>query len=583
MLANEASLIHDRCEQFVTSVKLQNLLNPKSPTGYIPMLKHIQDVSQALLTCFCCFIIVNHNVYDILQAVSEVQEYVLDSFQSQLVNTLHKRNRDMSSEEVITFVRRCVRRQVEAAIYLPLRRNVIKLTFPFLSAETAELQRAMAALRDASPLLFLAHPMVRQAKSFEAARRMFRDISRAYLPADQGQLLIRAAGTVLAVYSECRAMTGAQEKPVSKKPVVARPDLLKSLISPSSSDAVNDSTSDVKRSVSVPARSESHAQAELSQTRTMSLADTPAASIRSPKKAIFVVPRQPPEKAESVANTSPRQIDYSHEDVKLDPVAALFPSLDTEENLDGKFMRLAEGARVTDLADSSLPACMHSPDSKNGGKSADPFSNSEATETAAADMREFMSPRLDDISILTARGPGAQDGGSGTGASVRPQSLRVAQLQKLNPEDQDDTPTRGLQSILSDLSVRFNSVRMTTEVGESTANENYGIDTNVESDGEEDEEDNAENGSRTNSYSETWKTAVCVTPGLPSPKSTAVSPDGSAVSGVLSGTRQSGPSPQKAPHTQAQSQALALSRPSTESAKGRAHLFDMDSPTVSHY
>lgn len=515
----------------------------------------------------------------------------------------------MSSEEVITFVRRCVRRQVEAAIYLPLRRNVIKLTFPYLQAQTAELQRAMTVLRDANPSLFLAHPMVREAKSYEAARRMFRDISRAYLPADQGQLLIRAAGTVLAVYSECRAMSGAVSVLVpDKKPVVARPDLLKSLIQPVPSETTSGQATGEKRSQSVPefsSRTESLAESNphtLLQIDTTPI-KTPINSttstgivIRSPKKAIFVVPRQPPENERlEAARSLSRHIDYTDEDLVLDPVATLFPSLDTEENLDGKFMRLADGARVTDLADSSLPACMHSPETKkNETTSVGDFDNAGITEVVAIDgMTATISPRLDEISILTARVYNAEESTNGVSNDTQkapPLPSRLTQLQNTESEDRDDTPTRELKSILSDLSVQFNSVRLNTDGGGITSDDCYGIDTfdSVDNNDDDDDDNSTETSKRNDSFSDTWKTSVCITPGLPSPKSNVES-SGAKNSGISTGTpaavtgtneERTESIPHQSAQTQAQSQAIAMSRVSIDSARGRPHLFDTESPKV---
>lgn len=523
----------------------------------------------------------------------------------------------MSSEEIIIFVRRCIRRQVEASIYLPLRRNVIKLAFPYLSEQTAKLQRAMTVLRGASPTLFLAHPMVRQAKSYEAARKMFRDISRAYLPADQGQLLIRAAGTVLAVYSECRAMSRPNDGSSSKaKPVVvARPDLLKSLIEPvlpdGESGATVTSSTSTKRSVSVPQAAESKVVTS-SVMRTQSLADTNY--MATPKKAIFVVPRQPPERSATHAHSSSIDIDFKNESVVSDPVAALFPALDTEENLDAKFTRLADGARIIDLPESALPSSLHSPDSKVHSKqhSDSNFNNTESSET-------FNRLPSNSGSISPIAGNTNRDSVPSSHPEIPipnpnpPIPARLAQLQGSESEDKDDTPTRGLKSILSDLSVRFNSVRIQTGMVDEngTNTDNYGIENNVDENDDDDggsgdgdsggegnndrqddtgvECDNINTNEANESFSDTWKNTICVTPGLPSPKSNVVSPEGTVGSATEESTRLVGeinskvsqPTPKKAQSTQAQSQARAVSRASTDSVKARAHLFAIDSPRVS--
>jgi hypothetical protein len=67
------------------------------------------------------------------------------------------------------------------------------------------MQHALHLLQQASPKYFTVDPMVPQAKAFPRAIKAFREVIHAYLPADQGQLLMHAAGAVMELYSETLA------------------------------------------------------------------------------------------------------------------------------------------------------------------------------------------------------------------------------------------------------------------------------------------------------------------------------------------------------------------------------------------
>ena len=153
-------------------------------------------------------------------ALSEVEAFVLRDHSAQMTSLLQKRRPNLNSDKIRTFVRRCVRRQVEAALYLPLRRKILRIIQPFLTRRTFVIQRAMAILQQAPPEFFLVLPQASIAMSLTRAVKMFRDLSIAYLPADQGQLLMHTAVAVMDLYSECKKLESANVYPFDYKKVI---------------------------------------------------------------------------------------------------------------------------------------------------------------------------------------------------------------------------------------------------------------------------------------------------------------------------------------------------------------------------
>lgn len=126
--------------------------------------------------------------------------------QQQMIQLLLHRNPDLAEDTVSSFVRKCVRRQVEAALYLPLRRSVYRIVYTFLVDKTKRMQEAMIALRQLPSTFFTGSKHVTSAKALPATVKAFRKLLTAYLPADQGQLLIDAANAVLELHRECIQM-----------------------------------------------------------------------------------------------------------------------------------------------------------------------------------------------------------------------------------------------------------------------------------------------------------------------------------------------------------------------------------------
>jgi hypothetical protein len=171
-----------QCVRFVTNVDLHSLVVAQDDTGYSPVLTHVS------------------------LALAEVEAFVLQSHQKQLESSLIDRNPSMESDQARNFVRRCVRRQVEAAIYLPLRRSVFKIIYPFISEKAQQMQQSLYILQHAPPSFFNVDPLMPHAGGFTKAIKAFRDVIHAYLPSDQGQLLMHAAAAVMDLYAECMEM-----------------------------------------------------------------------------------------------------------------------------------------------------------------------------------------------------------------------------------------------------------------------------------------------------------------------------------------------------------------------------------------
>eukprot|EP01034_Spumella_vulgaris_P023345 gene23345-29558_t len=167
-----------QCVRFITTIDLDSIVET-GPEGYRAVLTLVKD------------------------ALTEVEQFVQQQHQQQMVQTLRDRRPDLDPEQLRSFVRKCIRRQVEAALYLPLRRNVFRIVYSFVAQKSKQMQRSMTLLQQATPNYLMVDSFVQQAKGLPNAVKAFRRVIQAYLPADQGQLLIEAAGTVTELHREC--------------------------------------------------------------------------------------------------------------------------------------------------------------------------------------------------------------------------------------------------------------------------------------------------------------------------------------------------------------------------------------------
>lgn len=170
-----------QCVRFTSSVELEGMME-SGEDGYRALLTFMHD------------------------ALAEVEQFVQQQHEQQLVATIRSRRPEWTEEQQLKLVRQCIRRQVEAALYLPLRRPLVRILLGALDSKVKQLQRSISVLLLAKPSVFMIDPMVTKTKAFPKAIKAFRRALLAHLPADQGQFLVEAAMTISEVHTECKEM-----------------------------------------------------------------------------------------------------------------------------------------------------------------------------------------------------------------------------------------------------------------------------------------------------------------------------------------------------------------------------------------
>jgi hypothetical protein len=170
-----------QCVRFTSSVELEGMME-SGEEGYRALLTFMHD------------------------ALAEVEQFVQQQHEQQLVATIRSRRPEWMEEQQLKLVRQCIRRQVEAALYLPLRRPLVRILLGALDSKVKQLQRSVSVLLMAKPSVFMIDPMVTKTKAFPKAIKAFRRALLAHLPADQGQFLVEAAMAISEVHTECKEM-----------------------------------------------------------------------------------------------------------------------------------------------------------------------------------------------------------------------------------------------------------------------------------------------------------------------------------------------------------------------------------------
>jgi hypothetical protein len=131
-------------------------------------------------------------------------------------------NPDGQEEVMKSFIHRCIRRQVELAMFLPIRRDVFKLIFPFIALQALNMQKALDTLQSAPTSFFGIPQNIEQTQMFPKAVKAFKEVINAYIPSDQGQLLLITANTIMELYSECKRLNAvaAHQLAVQRSPSV---------------------------------------------------------------------------------------------------------------------------------------------------------------------------------------------------------------------------------------------------------------------------------------------------------------------------------------------------------------------------
>ncbi len=227
-----------QCIRFVNGVDLDGMIE-QGPDGYTGVLNYMKD------------------------ALSEVVQFVQQQHQQQMISALAPRQPEFSMEQLQSFVNKCIRRQVEAALYLPLRRTIIRIVYSYLAKKSQQMQRAMSLLQQAPPSFFQVDPFIQHAKSLPAAVQAFRKVIEAYLPADQGHLLVKAAHAVLELHKECCVVQAERKKAAALEAAMVSSEYRGGNISVSSpvgetSVSVTEAAAAASAAASSPSSSSSH-------------------------------------------------------------------------------------------------------------------------------------------------------------------------------------------------------------------------------------------------------------------------------------------------------------------------------------
>ncbi len=168
-----------QCVRFTTSVELDNMVEG-GDDGYKGLLTFLHD------------------------ALAEVEQFVQQQHEQQMIQALSNRRPDWSTDQRNKLIRQCIRRQVESALFLPLRRSVFRILQAHLQSKIRKLHGAISILQQAKPSVFMVDANVQKARALPRAITAFRKCLMAYIPADQGQFLVDAAQSISELHAECR-------------------------------------------------------------------------------------------------------------------------------------------------------------------------------------------------------------------------------------------------------------------------------------------------------------------------------------------------------------------------------------------
>eukprot|EP01031_Cornospumella_fuschlensis_P038092 gene38092-46287_t len=178
-----------QCSRFVTSIDLDSCA---TASGDSPP-------DQGLLTFM-------------RDALAEVESFVMSTMSPALGTILEGRGSSLGEDQRAVLIGKCVRRQVENALYLPLRRALLRLLASLQAGEVRRMQQSLQLLQQAKPaLLGVRFPDVQKAKAWGRALL-------AYLPSDQGVLLLSACTAIAHLHQECCERQARGEKSAESEP-----------------------------------------------------------------------------------------------------------------------------------------------------------------------------------------------------------------------------------------------------------------------------------------------------------------------------------------------------------------------------
>lgn len=201
VLNNSSMEVSKQCNMFVTGVDLEELVGDGS-SGFQPVLIHLG------------------------LALKEVQELVTNEYGYALSTRFQEEYPDIDLEVIEGLISKCIRRQVEIAIYLPLRRRVIRIVYSFVAVQAEAMQRHYPQLKQRSAEYFniALDALEPYSSALCHAVLMLKHSMQGFLPSDQSTHLIEASKAVIVLYSKMTAKTLEHDTVVSSNSTATSTD-----------------------------------------------------------------------------------------------------------------------------------------------------------------------------------------------------------------------------------------------------------------------------------------------------------------------------------------------------------------------
>jgi len=181
-LNDATSQVSAQCRRFVRVTQPAELVR-KGPDGYVSLLKHVNE------------------------ACSEVCDFITERYGDELFRSMKGRRPSSSRDKISQFVVKCIRRQVECCIFLPLRRSILHVmrTSASLDQQMTKLNAALEGLAEAPPSMFGVPDEVLSAATLPLAVTALREAFFAYIPLDQRLMLLPATKAMVDLHTEVLA------------------------------------------------------------------------------------------------------------------------------------------------------------------------------------------------------------------------------------------------------------------------------------------------------------------------------------------------------------------------------------------
>lgn len=204
-------------------------------------------------------------------------------------------------------------------------------------AQAQSVQRAMGLLQQAAPDYFEVNPMVLQSPLMPKAIKAFRDVIQAYLPADQGQLLMHAAAAVMELYSECSIKTAAETQ---SAPATS------SSSGTASSGASSGTVPGHETDGGGHSDSDASSNGRISKDGEGGLRPVVGGKVVRKRRVSHRKSSNPDEQRLSTSSTASSNIDFTSAEAMADPVGTIFEARETKPNR--RLSRCFSGHNVSD-------------------------------------------------------------------------------------------------------------------------------------------------------------------------------------------------------------------------------------------